>query len=79
VLSIQDSPVHSERTLVHKQTQDPRRSMNTVFSEMKKWNTKYLTKIENLTNALALNLLDNSETTHRLKRYTVLTLTDIPE
>jgi hypothetical protein len=40
--SIQDSPINSERTLVH-------------------------------------NLLDNSETTHRLERYTVLTLPDRPE
>jgi hypothetical protein len=29
------------------------------------WNTKYLRKSENHTNALAVNLLDNSETTHR--------------
>jgi hypothetical protein len=41
--------------------------MNTVLGEIKKWNTKYLTKLENRTNALAVNLLDNSETTHRLK------------
>jgi hypothetical protein len=27
-LSVQDSPIHSERTLVHKQPQDPRRSTN---------------------------------------------------
>jgi hypothetical protein len=47
--------------------------MNIVLSEIKKWNTKYLRKLENHTNALAVNLLDNSETTHRLKRYTVLT------
>jgi hypothetical protein len=50
--------------------------MNTVLSETKKWNAKYLRKLENHTNALAVNLLDNSETTHRLKRYTVLTLPD---
>jgi hypothetical protein len=37
---------------------------------------KYLSKLENHTNALAVNLLDNSENTHRLKRYTVLTLPD---
>jgi hypothetical protein len=41
--------------------------MNTVLSEIKKLNTKYLRKFENHTNALAVNLLDNSETTHRLK------------
>jgi hypothetical protein len=49
---------------------------NTVISEIKKWNTK---DSENCTNALAVNLLDNNETTHRLKRYTVLTLQDKPE
>jgi hypothetical protein len=40
---------------------------------------KYVRKLENHTNTLAVNLLDNSETTHRLKRYTVLTLPDRPE
>jgi hypothetical protein len=53
--------------------------MNTVLSEIKKWDTQYLRKPENHTNALAVNLLDNSETTLRLKRYTVLTLPDGPE
>jgi hypothetical protein len=53
--------------------------MNTVLSEIKKWNTKYLRKLVNHTNALALNLQDNSETTHRLERETVLTLPDRPE
>jgi hypothetical protein len=41
--------------------------MNTVLSGI----TKYLRKLENHTNALAVNLLDNTETTHRLIRYTV--------
>jgi hypothetical protein len=40
--------------------------INTVLSEIKKWNTKYLRKLENHTNELAVNLLDNGETTHRL-------------
>ncbi len=31
------------------------------------------------TNALAMNLLDNSDTTHRLKRYIILTVPDRPE
>jgi hypothetical protein len=53
--------------------------VNTVLREIKKWNTEYIRKLENHTNALAVNLLDNSETTHRLKRYTVLTLLDRPE
>jgi hypothetical protein len=41
--------------------------MNTVLSEIKKWNTRYLRKSQNHTNTLAINLLDNSETTQRLK------------
>jgi hypothetical protein len=41
--------------------------MNIVLSEIKKWTNKHLSKPENHTNALAVNLLDNSETTHRLK------------
>jgi hypothetical protein len=53
--------------------------MNTVFIEIKKWNTKYLRKFKNHTNALAANLLGNSEITHILKRYTVLTPPDKPE
>jgi hypothetical protein len=73
-LSIQDSAIHSERTLVHNHRIREDLEMNTVLSEIEMWNTKYLRKLENHTNALALNLLDNSGTTHRLKRYTVLTL-----
>jgi hypothetical protein len=53
--------------------------LNATYFLVKEWNTKYLRKLENHTNALAVNLLDNSETTHRLKRYTVLTLPDRPE
>jgi hypothetical protein len=53
--------------------------INTVLSELNKWNSKYLRKSENHTNALAVNLLDNYETTHRLKRYTHLTLPERPE
>jgi hypothetical protein len=53
--------------------------MNTLIGEIKMWKTKYLRKSDNYTNALAVNLLDNSETTHRLKRYTVPTLPDRPE
>jgi hypothetical protein len=33
--------------------------MDTVLSEIKKWNTKYFSKLENHTKALAVNLLDN--------------------
>jgi hypothetical protein len=40
---------------------------------------KFQLKLENHTNALTVNLLDNTETTHRLKRYTVLTLRDTPK
>jgi hypothetical protein len=48
--------------------------MKTVLKEIKKWSAKYLRKLESHTNALAVNLLNNSETAHRLKRYTTLTL-----
>jgi RNase H-fold protein (predicted Holliday junction resolvase) len=41
--------------------------MSTVLSEIKKRNTKYLRKLENHTNAVAVNLADNREKTHRLK------------
>jgi hypothetical protein len=41
--------------------------MNTVLSEINKRNTKYLNKLESHTNALAVNLLDNSETTQTEK------------
>jgi hypothetical protein len=51
--------------------------IKTVLSEIKKWNTKHLRRLENHTNALAVNLLDNSDNTYRLKRYTVLTLKDL--
>jgi hypothetical protein len=73
---LQDSPIRSflNNHRIHEDLQ-----MNTVLSEIKKWNTKYLRKLENHTNALVVNLLDNSETTHRLKRYTILTLPDRPE
>jgi hypothetical protein len=53
--------------------------MNTILSEIKKWNTKCARKLKNHTNAPAVNLLDNNETKHRLKRYIVLTLSDRPE
>jgi hypothetical protein len=53
--------------------------MNTVLSETEKWNKTYLRKLETHINALAVNLLDNSDTTHRLKRYTSLTPPDRPE
>jgi hypothetical protein len=67
--SILNAPWYMNIHMIHEDLQ-----MNTVRSEIKKWNTKYLNKLENHTNALAVNLLDNSGTTHRLKRYTVLTL-----
>jgi hypothetical protein len=41
--------------------------MNTVLSEMKMCSSRYLSKLENHTNALTVNLQDDSETTHILK------------
>jgi hypothetical protein len=35
-----------------------------VLSEIKTWSSKHLNKLENHTNALLVNLLHNSETTH---------------
>jgi hypothetical protein len=65
-LSIQCSPIYSWYINNHKIHEDLQ--MNTVLSEIKKWNTKYLRQLENHTNELAVNLLDTSETTHRLKK-----------
>jgi hypothetical protein len=78
-LSIQDFLINSERTLVNNHRIHEDLQMNTVLSEIKKWSTKYLRKLENHTNAIAVNLLHNSETTHTLKRHTFLTLPDRPE
>jgi hypothetical protein len=66
--SILNAPWYINNHRMHEDLQ-----VNTVLSEIKKWNTKYLRKLENYTNALAMNILDNSEITYRLKRYTVLT------
>jgi hypothetical protein len=40
---------------------------NSVLSEIKKWNAKNLSILEIHTNALALDLLDNSKTTPNWK------------
>jgi hypothetical protein len=72
--SILNAPWYISNHRIHEDLQ-----MNTVISEIKKWNTRYLKKLENHKNALAMILIDNRETTHRLKRYTVLTLPDRPE
>jgi hypothetical protein len=52
--------------------------MNKLLNETRVWNTKQLRKSENHTNALAVYLLDNSETTYTQKRYTVLTVVTLP-
>jgi hypothetical protein len=72
--SILNAPSYINSHRIHEDLQ-----MNTVLSDIRKWNTKYLRKSENHTNALAVNLLDNNETTHGLERYTVLTPPDRPE
>jgi hypothetical protein len=74
LLSILHAPWYINNKRIH---EDPQ--MNTVLSEIKEGNTKYLNKLENHTNALAVNPLDMSETTRRLKTYTVLTLPDRSE
>jgi hypothetical protein len=35
-----------------------------VLSEIKVWNTKYIRELENHTNILTMNLLNNNETTY---------------
>jgi hypothetical protein len=72
---LQRSSIHSERTSVHKQQQDSWRSTNEHSAQC---NKKVEYQILKQASALAVNLLDNSET-HRLKRYTVLTPPDRPE
>jgi hypothetical protein len=72
--SILNAPWYINNHRIHEDLQK-----NTELSEIKRLNTKYLTKLENHTNALAVNLLDSSETTHIPKRYTVLILPDRPE
>jgi hypothetical protein len=41
--------------------------MNTVLGGINKWNAKYLSKLGNHSNALEVNQVDNSETTHDWK------------
>jgi hypothetical protein len=72
--SILNAPWFINNHMIHEDLQ-----MNILLMEIKKRNTKYFRKLENHTNALTVNLLDNSENTHRLKRYTVLTLPHRPE
>jgi hypothetical protein len=40
--------------------------MNTALNEIKTLSAKCLRKLENHTNTLAMSLLDNGETTHKL-------------
>jgi hypothetical protein len=47
--------------------------MDRTLSEINKWRSKYLIKLETQTKALAENIIGNSETARRLKRYSVLT------
>jgi hypothetical protein len=72
--SILNTPWYTNNQRIHDDLQ-----MNTVLSEIKKQNTKSFRKLKNHTNARAVNLLDNSETTHCLKKYAVLTLPDRTE
>jgi hypothetical protein len=61
-LLIQDSPIHSERTLVHKQSQHPWRSTSEHSAQ---WNIKYLRKLENHTTELDNNETTQTEKVHR--------------
>jgi hypothetical protein len=72
-LSIQTSPFYSECTFARKQPQDPWKSTK---NHSAKRNENVECQLEIYNKALAMNLLDNSETTHRLKMYSVLTVPD---
>jgi hypothetical protein len=56
--SILNAPWYINNHRIHKDLK-----MNTMLSEIKKRNSKYLGKLENHINALAVNLLDNSNYT----------------
>jgi hypothetical protein len=45
--------------------------MNTAKREIRKWSDKFLNKVENHSNGLAVTRLDNRENVLLLKRYTV--------
>jgi hypothetical protein len=68
---IPNAPWYINNSWIHED-----RQINTVKSEIKKWSEKYLNKLENYPNTLAVNLLDKSECVNRLKRYSVLHLPD---
>jgi hypothetical protein len=72
---IKGSQVYTEYTLVYKQPQDPRRSKKN-HSEIRKGSEKFLNKTETHWNALVVNLLDNTGSVNKLKRYSVLNLPD---
>jgi hypothetical protein len=60
--SILNAPWRINNHRIHEDLQ-----MNTVLSEINKWNTKHLRKSENHTNALAVNLVDKNKTTQTEK------------
>jgi hypothetical protein len=71
--------IRSSETWVHKGFTWSHIPENAILHSHRRENLKPYKKLENDTNALAVNLLDNSETTHGLNRYTALTLPDRSE
>ena len=63
------APWYVRNDVIHNDTKVP-----SVIEEVKKYSTKYIKKLENHVNNLAVNLLDNSENIYRLKREDILNL-----
>lgn len=63
------APWYVSNAIIHRDTQIP-----TVTEEIVKFSRKYVFKLENHANSLAVNLLDNSAHVYRLKREDILNL-----
>lgn len=69
--TILQAPWYVKNAVIHKDT-----GIAYVHEEITKFSSKYLQKLETHENYLAINLLDNSDHTHRLKRHDPLYLGD---
>lgn len=67
--TITKAPWYVNNNIIHEDLNIP-----TVQGEIKKWSEKYLEKLNQHPNHLAVSLLDNSTETRRLKRHTPLEL-----
>lgn len=68
---ILNAPWYVSNRTIHNDTGFP-----FVTEEVRKLSSKYLLKLNNHTNHLAVNLLDNSQNVYRLKRHNILDLPD---